>query len=93
MTSVEIGRFLVVCALDSELYCPTYLSGATLAKDSKLAQEAAHYKVNADRILREVRERLAKNSRKQKSESKSQTSAKSKRKGGRGSSSTANAAP
>ena len=71
----------MVCALASELYCPTYLSGATLTKDSKLAQEAAHYKVNAGRILSEAREKLAKKSRKPKSESKSQTSAKPKRKG------------
>src|SRR5437867_2350887 len=29
MTTAEIGRFLVVCALAPDLYCPTYLSGAT----------------------------------------------------------------
>ena len=65
MTTAEIGKFLVVCALASELYCPSYLSGATLPKDSKLAQEAPHYKVNADKLLREVKESLAKKSPKQ----------------------------
>ena len=60
MTAAEIGRFLVVCALASDLYCPTYLSGAMLAKDSKLAKEAEHYKVNGDRVLREVRDRITK---------------------------------
>ena len=80
MTAAEIGKFLVVCALASELYCPTYLSGATLAKDSNLLKEAAHYKVNTDRILYEVRDRLAKNSRKPKSKSEAQTPTKPKRK-------------
>lgn len=65
MTTAEIGRFLVVCALASELYCPSYLSGATLSKDSKLAQEVPHYKVNADKLLREVKASLAKKSPRQ----------------------------
>ncbi len=59
----------MVCAVTSNLYCPTYLSGVTLAKDPKLTKEAAHYKVNTTRILREVRERLAKKSSKQKNHS------------------------
>src|SRR5439155_25016891 len=42
MTAADIGKFLVVCALASDLYCVTYLSGATLAKDSKLAEAAKH---------------------------------------------------
>ncbi len=76
MTTAELGRFLVVCALASDLYCPTYISGATLAKDSKLAKEAAHYKVNGERILREVKTQLAKKSLKPKTQPKLQTSAK-----------------
>src|SRR5207245_7283679 len=93
MTTAEIGKFLVLCALASDLYCPTYLSGATPAKDSKLAKEAAHYKVNAGSVLREASEKLAKKSRKQKSESKLQASRKPKSKGSGGATSTANAAP
>jgi len=79
MTTAEIGRFLMVCALAPDLYCPTYLSGATFPKDSKLAREAAHYKINANRILREATEKLAKKSPKQKSHSKPQLSATPKR--------------
>ena len=79
MTTAEIGRFLVVCALASDLYCPTYFSGAALTKDSRLAKEAAHYKVNADRVLRETRESSAKKSPKQNNRSKPQTSATPKR--------------
>jgi len=81
MTTAEIGKFLVLCAPASDLYCPTYPSGAALAKDSKLAKEAAHYKVNAGSVLREAREKLVKKSPKQKSESKSQAPARPKRKG------------
>lgn len=80
MSAVEIGRFLVVCALASHLYCPSYLSGATLGKDSDLAKEAGHYKVNATRILRETEERLTKGFPKQKSPSKLQPSRRLKRK-------------
>jgi ParB family chromosome partitioning protein len=79
MTTVDTGRFLMVCALASDLYCPTYLSGATLAKESKLAKEAAHYRINTDRILREIRENFAKKSSKQNDHSKPQTSGTLKR--------------
>jgi len=79
MTTAEIGKFLVMCALASDLYCPTYISGATLAKDSKLAKAAAHYRVHTARILRETREKLAKKSPKQKDHSKSQPSARANR--------------
>ena len=84
MTTGELGRFLIVCALASDLYCPSYISGAVLPKDSKLAKEAAHYKVNADRIFREAKERLARKSAKQENQSKSHPSAKLKRKGNGG---------
>jgi ParB family chromosome partitioning protein len=79
MTTAEIGRFPVVCALASDLYCPTYLSGATLTKDSRLAKEAAHYRVNPDKVLREIRESSAKKSPKQNNHSKLQMSATLKR--------------
>jgi len=73
MATAEIGRFLVVCALASDLYCPSYLSGATLPKDSKLAKEATHYKVSADKVLREIRESSAKKPSRQNNHSKPQT--------------------
>jgi ParB family transcriptional regulator, chromosome partitioning protein len=59
MTTAEIGKFLIVCALASDLYCPTYVGGGMLTKDSNLAREAAHYKVNAERILRDLKEKPA----------------------------------
>ena len=79
ITTGEIGKFLVTCALAGDLYCPSYISGATLAKDSKLARAARHYKVNGERILRELILRAAKKSLKQKSHSKPQLLATTKR--------------
>lgn len=64
MTAGALGKFLMVCALASDLYCPTYVSGGTLAKDSRLAKEAAHYKVDGERILRELKEKPARKSTK-----------------------------
>jgi hypothetical protein len=59
MTTAEIGKFLIVCALASDLYCPTYVGGGMHTRDSNLAREAAHYKVNAERILHELKEKPA----------------------------------
>jgi len=80
MTMAEIGKFLVVCALASNLYCPSYLSGAALGKDSDLAKEAGHYNINAKGILREVTEKLAKKAPKQNNQSKLRPSTRLKRK-------------
>jgi hypothetical protein len=52
MTTAALGKFLMVCGLASDLYIPSYVSGGALAKDSKLAKAAAHYKINGERILR-----------------------------------------
>jgi ParB family chromosome partitioning protein len=80
MAAAEIGKFLVVCALASELYFPTYY-GNTSPKDTKLAREATYYKVNCDRVLREVKEKLSPKSQKAKPDSKLETTAKSNGKG------------
>jgi hypothetical protein len=79
MTAADIGRFLVICALASDLYCPTYMSSPTVAKDSNLAMAARHYKVNGERILRELKLRLAKETLKPKNHSKPQSSGTPKR--------------
>jgi ParB family chromosome partitioning protein len=79
MTTAEIGRFLIVNALSSDLYFPSYLSSATLPKGSTVAKEAAYYKINADKVLREIRENSAKKSPKEKNHSKPQMTATPKR--------------
>ena len=75
MTTTEIGKFLVVCALATELYLPMFY-GSTLPKDTKLAKEAEHYKVNCERTLREVKDRFTTKPARQKVDSKLPTSAK-----------------
>jgi ParB family chromosome partitioning protein len=77
MTAAALGKFLMLCALASDLYCPTYVGEATLAKDSHLARQATHYKVNGKRILRELKEQGTRKSAKPKNH-KLQTSAKTK---------------
>jgi len=47
-------------ALASDLYCPSDVGRAALAKDSHLARQTAHYKVNGERILRKLKERVRK---------------------------------
>ena len=59
MTAATLGKFLIVCALASELYCPAYVSSPALSKDSQLAKQAAHYRINTERILRELKEQGA----------------------------------
>jgi hypothetical protein len=49
-------------------------------KDSKLTREAAHYKVNYDRVLAQVKEKLTTKPAKTKPDAKLQASAKSKAK-------------
>ncbi len=76
MTTAEIGKFLVVCALASELYFPTYYGSAS-PKGTRLTKEAAHYKVNCERAFREVKEKLTTKTANPKPNPKLQTSAKS----------------
>jgi hypothetical protein len=50
MTVADLHRFLAVCALVSDMYCPGYNSQQSLAKDSNLANAATRYKVDAAKI-------------------------------------------
>jgi ParB family transcriptional regulator, chromosome partitioning protein len=58
MSVPEVQHFLVVCSLVSDLYCPGYNSGETLARDSNLAQAASRYKIDTARLTSEVRAEL-----------------------------------
>ena len=60
MTAADLHRFLVVCALVSDLYCPGYNPQQPLAKDSNLARAAARYKVDSAKITGLVRTELTK---------------------------------
>lgn len=60
MTGADLHRFLVVCALVPDLYCPGYDPRQPLAKDSNLASAAVRYKVDSAKISAAVRLELTK---------------------------------
>ena len=60
MTAADLHRFLVVCSLVSDLYCPGYNPRQPLAKDSNLARAAARYKVDTVKMSATVRAELSK---------------------------------
>ena len=59
MKAADLNRFLVVCALVSDLYCPGYNPRQSLAKDTNLARTAARYKVDAAKMVAGVRAELS----------------------------------
>jgi hypothetical protein len=62
LTAADIHRFLVVCALVSDLYCPGYNPRQSLAKGSNLARTAKRYKVDTAEASSALRKELAKKS-------------------------------
>jgi len=70
MTAADLHRFLVVCALASDLYCPGYNPKQSLAKDSNLARTAARYKVDTAKMVAAVRVELSKTKNKPKDPTK-----------------------
>jgi ParB family transcriptional regulator, chromosome partitioning protein len=75
MKTAEFNRFLVVCALVSDLYCPGYNPRQSLEKNSNLAQAASRYKVDTAKVATNVRAELSKT--KNKANDKRQTTKKS----------------
>jgi hypothetical protein len=73
MTAADLHRFLVACALASDLYCPSYNPKQSLAKHSNLAGTAARYKIDTAKIAAAVQAELknAKNDRKNDNKKKS----------------------
>ena len=61
MTAADLHRFLVVCALVSDLYCPGYNQRQSLEKNSNLARTSARYKVDVAKVGVTVRAELTKN--------------------------------
>src|SRR5213080_1514862 len=55
MKAADLNRFLVVCALVADLYCPGYNPRKPLAKDSNLARTAMRYKVDAAKTVASAR--------------------------------------
>jgi hypothetical protein len=82
MKTADINRFLVVCALVSDLYCPGYDPKQALAKDSNLAHTAVRYKIDVGKVGLAVRADLTKK-KETKAESKKSTPSPSTRSGRR----------
>src|SRR5437899_4251652 len=60
MKPADLNRFLVVCALVSDLYCPGYNASQSLEKNSKLARTAARYRVDVRKVVDTARAELIK---------------------------------
>jgi ParB family chromosome partitioning protein len=78
MKAADVNRFLVVCALVSDLYCPGYNPKQSLAKDSNLARTAIRYKIDMGRVAAAVRADLTKNKKTKGGETNSKTSPKTR---------------
>ncbi len=59
MTTAELTRFMVTCALVSDLYCAGFSPGEALSKDSNLVRTASRYKVDAAKITADVTAELS----------------------------------
>ena len=59
MTAADLHRFLVVCALVSDLYCPGYNPSQPLLKGSNLACTAVRYKIDTGKVAAAVRAELS----------------------------------
>jgi ParB family transcriptional regulator, chromosome partitioning protein len=60
MSTADLNRFLVTCALVPDLYCPGYSSAETLSKEANLMRTALRYRVNASKIGTSVLTELSK---------------------------------
>lgn len=59
MTAADLNRFLVTCALVSDLYCPGYSSSAALPTKSNLATTASRYIVDVRKLTTQMSEALS----------------------------------
>src|ERR1700722_7679390 len=58
MNAQDLQRFLIVCSLVADLYCPAFNPRQSLAKDSNLARTAARYKIDPVKLAADVRAEL-----------------------------------
>jgi ParB family chromosome partitioning protein len=59
MKAADLNRFLVVCALVSDLCCPGYNPRQSLEKNSNLARTGVRYKVDSAKLANAVRVELS----------------------------------
>lgn len=60
MSNADLNRFVAVCALVSDLYCPGYDRTQSLSKDSNLARTATRYKIDPATVTAAVRAEISK---------------------------------
>src|SRR5438128_6233821 len=65
MKAADLNRFVVVCALVSDLYCPGYNPRQSLEKNSNLVRTAVRCKVDSAKMATAVRAELSKTKTKQ----------------------------
>ena len=78
MKTADVHRFLGICALASDLYCPGYNPKQSLAKDSNLARTAIRYKIDVGRVAAAVCADLTKNKKTKGGKTNSKTSPKTR---------------
>ena len=78
MKAADLNRFLVVCALVSDMYCPGYNPKQSLAKDSNIARTAIRYKIDVGKVAAAVRADLTKTKKTKGDETNSKTSPKTR---------------
>jgi ParB family transcriptional regulator, chromosome partitioning protein len=59
MTTADLNRFLVMCSVVPDLYCPGYRSAEALSKEANLMQTAHRYKVDGPKITAKVTAELS----------------------------------
>jgi hypothetical protein len=59
MTPADLNRFVVICALVSDLYYSGFGGSEALSKESNLAQAASRYNVSAAKIAADVKTELS----------------------------------
>ena len=59
MSTADLNRFLVTCALVPDLYCPGYSSAETLSKETNLMKASGRYKVDASKVTAGVASELS----------------------------------
>ncbi len=70
MKTADLNRFLVVCALASDLYCPGFNPRQSLEKNSNLARTAARYKIDPAKVGAAIRAELSRPKNSVKNENK-----------------------
>jgi len=59
MTTADLNRFVVTCALVPDLCCPAYSSADALSKEANLTKSAGRYRVDASKITAKVTAELS----------------------------------